>query len=195
MTFRSLILLTILAVFVASPLLADCWLDCDDAEAAAIEACDAYNDPVENMQCVRWAMDEYYACLDACEFGEVYRLDPAPWWVSESDRNRCSFGQNQKTQVSASFGGRNASTLPAIVNVTPAVHQSGVQPRAQSQQFLDPIRELAAMIVKSFQADPRNKRQRWVAVRLEVGVPSTSYGAKLDDVAVQRFRQAVEKSY
>ena len=97
--------------------------------------------------------------------------------------------------MSASFSRRNASALPAIVNVTPAVHQSGVQPRAQSEQFLDPISELAAMIVNSLQAGPLNKHQQWVAVRLEVEVPSTSYGAKLDDGAAQRFRQAVETSY
>lgn len=178
MTFRSLILLTILAVFVASPLLADCWLDCDDAEAAAIEACDAYSDPVEYRQCVRWAMDEYYACLDACEFGDDYWLSPGPWWVSQLDENRCSLGRGQMIPTNASFSGRSVDSLRLLMSVKGAGGHSESRTLAKTQQFPDPVYELAKTLIRSLRSESRNKQPPELVDR-----PKVAFAA-----AVQRSR-------
>lgn len=128
MTHRFLIALVILAALVATPLAADCWLDCDRAEEEAIAACDAYRNPVEYEKCVRWAMDDYYSCLDACEIGDEYRPYPGPWWLVHSNQGRCSVNGVGGLLFDVAF---SSSLTGAADGPATPVAFSSVQPGAQ----------------------------------------------------------------
>lgn len=172
MTFKSLILLTILAVFVASPLLADCWLDCDEAEQEALEACALISDPAENLECIRWATIDHITCLDACESGDDYWLAPGPWWVSQLDENRCSLGRGQMIPTSASFSGRSIDSLRLLMSVKGAGGHSESRTLAKTQQFPDPVYELAKTLIRSLRSESGNKQPQELADRPRGGFTS-----------------------
>ena len=168
-TFKSLILLTILAVFVASPSLADCWLDCDEAEREAIEACDAVSDPAEYVQCIHYAESEYITCLDSCESGDDYWPSP---WVSQLDENRCSLGGGQMIPTNASFSGRSVDSLRLLMSVKGTGDHSESRTLAKTQQFPDPVYELAKTLIHSLRSESGNKQPQELADRPRGGFTS-----------------------
>ncbi len=154
MTYRFLIALATLTVLVATPLTADCWLDCDAAEEEAIAACDAFRDPVEYAQCVRWAMDDYYVCLDACEIGDEHSPSPGPWWPVDWNQGRCSVkapgGLQTNASVRSSFTGASDSSGMSVA--LPSDQPDALATLA-SESLPEALRSQVSAMVRSVQVE------------------------------------------